>query len=184
MIKQLLFISACVAVFTACENDPNEVNNLNTRKTGVEEARNVNINYTLGGQAKAVLTAPLMLRVQDTLPYAEFTKTIHVDFYGDTATITSKLDALYAKYIETQSKVYLRDSVRLTNTEGDTLYCDELYWDRNRVGREFYTDKAIRIRTKTHIINGMGMESSQDFKDKLIKQPTGYIKVPTTQFPQ
>jgi LPS export ABC transporter protein LptC len=181
------FLAAAVLlllVFTACENDPQVVNELNKKKTGVEEAKNVIINYTLGGKAKAVLRAPLMYRVQDTLPYVEFTKTVHVDFYNDTAAIDSKLDAIYAKYTETQSRVFLKDSVKLMNTNGDTLYCDELYWDRNRQGREFYTDKPVRIRTRTHIINGVGMESSQDFKEKNIRQVTGMIKVPNTQFPQ
>ncbi len=171
-------------VFSSCENDPAVVNDLSTKKTAVEEAKNVIINYTMGGRAKAVLRAPLMYRVQDTLPYVEFTKTVHVDFYNDSAEIDSKLDALYAKYTETQSRVYLRDSVKMMNNAGDTLYCDELYWDRNRPGREFYTDKPVRIRTRTHIINGVGMESSQDFKEKNIRQVTGIIKVPSTQFPQ
>jgi LPS export ABC transporter protein LptC len=171
-------------IFASCENDPTEVNNLNTKKTGIEEAKNVLLNYTMGGKAKALLRAPLMYRVQDTLPYVEFTKTVHVDFYNDTAAIDSRLDANYAKYTETQSRVFLKDSVKLMNTSGDTLYCDELYWDRNRPGREFYTDKPVRIRTRTHIINGLGMESSQDFKEKNIRQVTGIIKVPGTEFPQ
>ncbi len=182
------FITAAIVVlvilFASCENDPKEVNDLSKKKAGVEEAKNVIINYTMGGKARAVLRAPLMYRVQDTLPYVEFTKTVHVDFYNDTAAIDSKLDAVYAKYTETQSRVYLRDSVRMMNNTGDTLYCDELYWDRNRQGREFYTDKPVRIRTRTHIINGVGMESSQDFKEKNIRQVTGIIKVPSTQFPQ
>jgi LPS export ABC transporter protein LptC len=171
-------------LFSSCENNPDEVNEINAKKTGVEEAKNVIVNYTLGGRAKAVLRAPLMYRVQDTLPYVEFTKTVHVDFYNDSTTIDSKLDANYAKYTETQSRVYLKDSVKLMSISGDTLYCDELYWDRNRQGREFYTDKPVRIRTRTHIINGVGMESSQDFKEKNIRQVTGMIKVPATQFPQ
>ncbi len=169
---------------TACENDEKAINDLNSKRPGVEEAKNVRVNYTQAGKAKAVLTAPLMYRVQDTLPYTEFTKTIHVDFYNDTAGIDSRLDARYARYIESQSKVFLKDSVRLMNTEGDTLYCDELYWDRSRVGREFYTEKPIRIRTRTHIINGIGMEASQDFKNKLITKSTGFIKIPARQFPE
>lgn len=171
-------------LFCACENNEQDIKDLSSKRTGVEEAKDVNINYTLGGKAKAVLTAPLMYRVQDTVPYTEFTKSIHVDFYNDTAGIDSKLDAHYAKYIESQSKVFMKDSVRLINTSGDTLYCDELYWDRSRPGKEFYTEKPIRIRTRTHIINGIGMEASQDFKEKHIIQSTGFIKVPARQFPE
>jgi LPS export ABC transporter protein LptC len=173
-----------LCMLAACENKDKDILDLNTKKTGVEVAENVRMNYTIGGKAKAVLTAPLMYRVQDTIPYTEFTKTIHVDFYNDTAGIDSKLDAQYAKYVESQSRVFLKDSVRLINTLGDTLYCQELYWDRARVGREFYTDKAIRIRTKTHIINGIGMETDQDFKHKHILQSTGFIKIPARQFPE
>lgn len=179
----LVGVTALTSLLYSCENNPEEVNNLNSKKKGVEEAVNVRINYTTGGMAKAVLTAPLMYRVQDTVPYIEFPNSIHVDFYKDSL-IESKLDAHYAKYSETQSRVFLKDSVRLTNTLGDTLYCQELYWDRNRTGTEFYTDKPIRIRTRTHIINGIGLESSQDFKNRHIMQTTGYFKVPTSEFPQ
>ena len=124
-----------------------------------------------------------MLRYQDTLPYLEFPKTIHVDFYNDTLLIESRLDALYARYMESENKVFLRDSVKVINLTGDTLYCRELYWDRSKTGKEFYTDKPVRIRTRTQIINGIGMEARQDFKEWHIIQSTGFIKVPASQFP-
>jgi LPS export ABC transporter protein LptC len=169
----------------ACENSQQQLNELTSRRIGVEEGKAIRINYSVGGKTKAILTAPVMLRYQDTVPYIEFTKTIHADFYDDSLTIESKLDALYGRYMETESKVFLRDSVRLFNRNGDTLYCDELYWDRNRPGREFYTDKPVRIRTKTHLINGVGFESSQDFKNQVIRKITNSIvRVPASQFPQ
>jgi hypothetical protein len=66
---------------------------------------------------------------------------------------------------------------------GDTLYCNELYWDRNNKGTEFYTDKPVRIRTKTEVIDGLGMESSQDFKNWRILHSVGRISVPASSFP-
>ncbi len=170
----------------ACENSNKDIDDLTKKKLGIEEAVKVNINYTLGGKAKAILTAPLMLRVQDTMPYVEFPKKIHVDFYNDSTKIESILDAKYAKYIESQSKILLKDSVRFIGlTNGDTLYCDELYWDRNRPTYQFYTDKPVQIRTKMQVINGTGFETSQDFKDKVVKNPTNsYIKVPSSKFPE
>ena len=50
-------------------------------------------------------------------------------------------------------------------------------------GVEFYTDKPVRIRTKTELINGIGMEASQDFKEHHIIQVTGILKVGASQFP-
>jgi LPS export ABC transporter protein LptC len=166
-----------------CENDINEVRNLSLAKIGVEEGKGITINYSINGKQKAMLKAPLMYRVQDTVPYIEFPKTIHVDFFDVHDSIESRLDAKYAKYKESQSRVFLKDSVRVINTSGDTLYCDELYWDRNRVNTEFYTEKPVRIRTKTHIINGIGMDARQDFKEWHIIQSTGFLKVPSTEFP-
>ena len=160
-----------------------QVNLYNQKDIAVEVGKNVVIKYSIGGIKKAILKGPIMNRVQDTVPYIEFPKKIHVDFFDVRDSIESKLDALYANYKETQSKVFLKDSVRVINVKGDTLYCDELYWDRNRTGVEFYTDKPVRIRTKTEVLNGVGMEARQDFKEYHIIHPTGIVKVGASQFP-
>ncbi len=180
-----VFFQGCIFL-QSCENNPTEVNSLGIKKTGVEEARQVVVNYTIAGKTKAVLTSPLMLKVNDTVPYIEFPQTLHVDFYNETGSIESILGAKYAKYRESQSIIVLRDSVRIINIEkGDTLYTEELYWDRSRTGMEFYTDKPVRIRTKTNIINGNGgMESAQDFKNwHIIESVNSTIKIPASKFP-
>jgi LPS export ABC transporter protein LptC len=160
------------------------LNEYSSKSLGVEEIKNADINYTLGGKAKAKLLSPLMLRVQDVNPYVEFPKKLHVDFFNEAGTVDSRLDALYGKYFEQESKVFLKDSVRVINIKGDTLYCDELWWDRNRTGNEFYTDKPVQIRTKMQLIFGVGMEAKQDFKNWVIKNVTNsVIRVPNTQFP-
>jgi LPS export ABC transporter protein LptC len=180
------FLQGCFFL-QSCENNEEEINNqLGKKKTSVEEAKKVVINYTIGGKAKAVLTSPLMLNVNDTVPYVEFPKTLHVDFYNEAGNIESILGAKYAKYRQNQSIILLKDSVRVINIEkGDTLYTEELYWDRSRTGMEFYTDKPVRIRTKTNIINGNGgMESAQDFKNwHILESENSIIKVPASKFP-
>jgi hypothetical protein len=180
-------MSICAAlVLISCENDENQVKGLTAKNLGVEEAVKVDINYTLAGNAKAKLLSPLMLRVQDTVPYVEFPKTLHVDFYNGVAVVESKLDAKYGKYMESQSKVLLRDSIRFIGLkDGDTLYCDELFWDRNRPMYQFYTDKPVQIRTKTQIINGEGgFETNQNFSEKVVKKVVNStIRVPASQFP-
>lgn len=170
---------------SGCENDPEQVKKLNEKNTKVESATDVSLIYTIGGKTRAILKSPLMLNVQSTVPYIEFPQTLHVDFYNDsTHKIESVMDARYANYKQNQSIVFLRDSVVVRNIEkGDTLYCDELYWDRNRTGMEFYTDKPVKIRTKTETLDGKGMEAGQDFKNWHIKQPVGPISIPASKFP-
>lgn len=168
-----------------CENSQKEIDELFKKKIGVEEAKNIEVIYTTAGKTKAILTAPVMLRVQDSVPYYEFPNSIEANFYNDKNVVESKLTAKFAKYKETQSIIFLRDSVKVINiAQGDTLYCQELYWDRSRTGSEFYTDKPIRIRTKTQILDGIGLQASQDFKQRVILKPTGVISVPANHFPQ
>lgn len=177
-------LTGCIFL-CGCSNSDADLKKYGSKSVGVEEVRKVDINYTQGGRAKAKLLSPLMYRVQDTTPYVEFPQTLHVDFYNEQGQRESILDAKYGKYKESQSRVFLKDSVRFIGLKnGDTLYCDELYWDRNRPDYQFYTDKPIRIRTKTHIIDGTGLETRQDFSEKWIKNVTNsFIRVPATQFP-
>jgi hypothetical protein len=179
------FITGCIFLY-ACENSKEDIDKLSAKQLSVEEAIKVDINYTLAGKTKAKLTAPLMLRVQDTVPYVEFPKTLHVDFYNDSGRIESILDARYAKYNESQSRILLRDSVRFIGLKnGDTLYCNELYWDRNRLPYQFYTESPTQVSTKMQNINSIGFECSQDFKDKLFKKITNStIKVASSEFPE
>lgn len=159
-----LVLSACCAylLWSACVNDEGEVREMFEKRIGVDEAQGVESYMSQGGRMKAKLTAPLMLRYQDTLPRVEFPNTLHVDFFDDSLVIQSQLDARYARYVETQNKIFLRDSVRVFNTRGDTLFCQELWWDQNE--QRFYTDKPVRIHQPGTIINGVGLTAPQDFK--------------------
>jgi len=70
-----------IMLLASCGNSDKEVNEYNSKSLGVEEITNADINYTLGGNAKAKLQSPLMLRVQDASAYVEFPKKLHVDFF-------------------------------------------------------------------------------------------------------
>ena len=186
-LRNILLPAACICgcfFYVSCENNPEDIKKATSKILGVEEGKDVEINYTIGGKTKAILTAPVMLRVQDTLSYVEFPKTLVAHFYNDQQIAESILTAHYGKYIEMKSNVYLKDSITVINfLKGDTLQTNELYWDRNKVGNEFYTDKPVRIRTKTQIIDGIGMEARQDFRTYHIKEVTGIISVPSSKFP-
>jgi len=161
--------------FTACENNIKDLPG-NTRKQSVpEEGSQIESYMSEGAKVKGKLTAPYMLRYQlaDT-PYTEFPRTLHVDFFNDSMKIESQLDALYGKHLPNQNKVYLRDSVVVKNIlKGDTLHCQELWWDQHT--QKFTTDKAVRINTKTQILFGTGMEADQNFRWYVIQHLTGTV---------
>lgn len=175
-----LFITALLVgcfVFSACENDEKAIPNFKDKRTALEEGKNIESYLSQSGKVKARLTAPLMLRYQADSPYIEFPKTLHVDFYDDSLRKESKLDARYGKYREWENKVFLKDSVVVINfIKGDTLFCDELYWDQNQ--QKFYTDKYVRINQKDKVIHGKGMEAAQNFSNWVIYQSYGTGTLP------
>ena len=172
-IYQAAILCSCLFIYS-CENDIDEVNKWNTKKVMVDEVYSAQIIFSQGGDLKAKLKAPLMLRYQTDTIVVEFPKTLHVDFFDSTGKKESELDALYGKYFESLNKVLLRDSVVVSNIKGDTLKTSELWWDQNT--RKFYTDSVVRLKTvdKT-IYGGKGMEADQDLSRWSIFKPTGII---------
>lgn len=177
--KIIVFSIACFFI-GSCENDPKVISDLSKNKTTAEEAKDVIGYMSQQGEMRAKLTSPVMLRVQADTQYVEFPKTLHVDFYNDSTKIESWLDARYGKYFESLSKVYLRDSVVVINTKGDTLKSPDLWWDQNT--KLFYTDKLARYYTKDkQIFGGKGLEATQDLKRVTFKQTIGTVKVSEDQ---
>jgi LPS export ABC transporter protein LptC len=182
--RWFLGVLLITGIFSGCENKVQDLPS-NTKKTTVpEEAKQVESYLSEGSLVKGKLTAPYMLRIQKAdSPYAEFPRSLHVDFYNASMVIESKLDALYGKYLQNQNKVYLRDSVVVKNVlKGDTLHSQELWWDQKT--ERFYTDKPVRIYTKTKILFGTGMEADQNFKWYKITHLTGSILTSSNAMPK
>ncbi len=180
-ISAALIISCCFAL--SCENDEQTIKELFEKSTMVEEAINVNTLISQNGTIKARMIAPLMLRYHADTNYFEFPKTIYVEFFNDSTIIENRLYARYAKYFDSQNKVYLRDSVVVYNINGDTLRCPELWWEQTT--QTFYTDKPVWIHTKDKRIYGeKGLEAGQDLSWYIIKQPTGTALMPESAFPK
>src|SRR5258708_1917195 len=138
----------------------------------------------LSAHVKGKLTAPFMLRFQRAdSPYAEFPRTLHVDFYDAQMVVERQLDALYGKYLENQGKVFLRDSVVVKNIlKGDTVHCQELWWDQHT--ERFTTDKPVRIYMKDKILFGTGMEADQNFRWYTIRKLTGTVLTAGNNIPK
>ncbi len=179
-------ILSCCFVY-GCENDQAEIDRLFKDKISHEEATHIESFISNEGKMKAKLRAPLMYRVTagmmvDT-QYVEFPRSMHVDFYNDSTRIETWLDCKYGKYFETLSKVYLRDSVVVITTKGDTLRCHDLWWDQKK--EMFYTDSVATYRSPGNdITGGKGMEATQDLKTVKFKAPLGTFKIGESGFPE
>ena len=183
-LNRVCFLFLTLAILTAgtsCENDANEVTSFNRKTVEVEEGRDIVGSFSQAAVQKAKLVAPLMYRVKADSPYTEFPKSIHVDFYKPDHSIESVVNARYGKYFDNLGKVYLKDSVIVYNTTGDTLFCDDLWWDQN--ANIFYTDNKVVIHTKTQYLNGSGLWALANFSRYIIKKVTGVVDIPESVQP-
>jgi LPS export ABC transporter protein LptC len=183
--KYLAAVIYCLFLF-GCENNETEIADLVKQNTNNEEATSIVLQYTMGGKPKAILTAPLMLRTQDSITFYEFPKSVHGVFFNEQQQEETIVDALYGKYSDGNNIVYLRDSVKIvTLLKGDTIYCEDLYWNRARKGTEFYTYKKVRIKqVGGQYINGAnGLEADEAFKNFHIRTGDGKINGGNTVLP-
>jgi LPS export ABC transporter protein LptC len=186
----LLALVACLA--TACGEKKKAAAPPGPRKIVPDEVDSVvsmlsepstDPNNKLSARVKGKLTAPYMLRFpRPDTPYAEFPRSLHVDFYNDSMRIESKLDARYGKYYINQEKVFLKDSVVVMNIiKKDTVHCHTLWWDQHT--ERFTTDDPVRIYTPDKILYGTGMEADQNFRWYTIKKMTGMVLTQGSNIP-
>lgn len=181
-IKKIAALMISCFFMYGCENDIKDVIELGIKRPGIEEGINITSYLSINGVMKAKLTAPLLLRYQgDSALKSEFPKSLFVEFYNDSAKIESRLTAKYGQYLESDRKVYLRDSVVIIRLMGDTLYTSELYWDQT-VGR-FYTDKFVEISQRNprqKLFAKKGFTSNQELTQITYHelQPGSFIVLP------
>src|SRR5882672_3082548 len=92
-------IMSCCVIF-GCENDQKMIDEWTKDKVMKEEAIKVESYMSQSGKMKARLKAPLMYHVMADTQFVEFPRTLHVDFYNDSAKIDTWLDCKYGKYFE------------------------------------------------------------------------------------
>ncbi|MEP6597422.1 MAG: LPS export ABC transporter periplasmic protein LptC [Ginsengibacter sp.] len=184
--QYIFFIKAALLTgcffICSCSNNYQEIQDLAKKKTTADKATNIESYLSQEGIVKAKLTAPLMTTttVSDT-PKTEFPNTLHVDFYNDSTKIQSRLFAKYGLYYNSKRLVFLRDSVVVFNVLGDTLRCEELWWDQNK--ELIYTNVPVHIRKPDERIDGTGLVADQNFSHWTITNAKGPINVPDSSLP-
>jgi len=178
-ILKAAVLSGCFFV-CSCHNNYQEVQDLAKKKIPIDKATNVESYLSQDGIVKAKLVAPEMTMVRSDTPKTEFPKSLHVDFY-DSVKIQSKLFAKYGLYYNNKRLIYLRDSVIVFNVQGDTLRCEELWWDQDK--ELIYTTVPVHIRKPDERIDGTGLTADQNFTHWTITNAKGPINVPDSTLP-
>ncbi len=172
-----------VMLFSSCTNSMQEINEaMSKAKVGEDRAKDVTILYSRGGHLNARLFAHTFVHAESANPaYAEMRDGLKVEFFNDSMIIKNTLTAGYARWYERENNILIRDNVRVVNDKGEQLQTSELVW--NQKIQKFFTEKPVKIITKTQVLNGTGMEASQDFSTYQINNLTGQVQVQKSQMP-
>lgn len=176
-MKKLLPIFLLACLFTACENDINEVNRLfSTNETQVETATGVELLYSDSALLKLRIVTPKLVRHLDKKdPYQEFPEGLAVEFFApDGLTVTGRMTAKYAERYDNDSRFVVQDSVVWTGSAGERLETSELIWEEEN--DRVHTSKFVIVRRPDEIIYGHGFESNQKFTQWRIRAIEGRIK--------
>lgn len=160
----------------ACENNDQVLTDWTRNVQLREEASQIESYLSQGGGLRAKLKAPRMIRVSADTVFAEFPNTLHCDFYNSAAQLESKLDSKYGIYYENLNRVFLRDSVVVINTKGDTLLTRQLWWDQNT--QLFTTDSPVTLKgADRRIYAAKGLEATQDLSRITFRETVGRLRV-------
>lgn len=141
-----------------------------------QEGENVEIQYTDSGSLKAVVFAKKLLGFkQDGNDILKMPEGIKADFYNNEGIKESFMTANKGISYQTKKITEVFENVVVENNKGERLNTELLIWDQGK--QIIYTEKFVKITTKSEIITGEGLKGKQDFSEWTILKPRGIIQI-------
>ena len=178
--NHLLIIAVFSAfLFQSCENDLKVVKAFSDPKKEPDiTMTNFETIYSDSARVKGKLTAPLLDRYDsESKKYSEFPKGLHVYFYSAALTVNAEIMAKYAINYDKTQIWEARNDVVVTNTKGERLNTEQLFWDQTK--KIIYTKKYCRITTPDGLqhVGENGMEAKENFEDWKLFGASGTVPV-------
>jgi len=152
-----------VASFTGKDTIPSQI------------ATDVTIIYSDSAKVKARLTAPKMIQYITGDEAVEMPIGLNVLFYNDSLQPNSSLRADYGIRYPNKYLVKVTGNVVVSNTKGDTLHTEELFWDENR--NIIYSNTFVKVREPDKIILAEGFTSDVTFLHYTFKKVKGTFSI-------
>ncbi len=174
----LILVLAVSIFFTSCQsNDPEEIKSL-TGQLDLPSLTVVDLESTMldSGRIKYRLITPLLERYDNTdEPYDDFPEGLHFLSYNKNGEIIAQIKCNNARHYSKKDLWELNNNVEAINEKGEILNTEQLFWDMKK--KLIYSEKHVKITTKTDIINGIGFESKEDMSNYTIKNITGIVEI-------
>lgn len=174
---------------TACREKTklNVASNINTDTMPTMTTVNISTLISDSGVTQYKIVAPLW-KVFDEGddPYWLFPKGIYLRKYDKNFKVIASIAADSAKYFKNRRLWRLDGNVEVRKMPADLFLTQQVYWDQRL--RQVYSDSFIHVENETHMLEGQGFRSNEDFTVYNIVKPTGIFpvnpeNVPTAQAP-
>ncbi len=113
-------------------------------------------------------------------PYWIFPKGIYLQKYDRKLRVIATIAADSAKYFKNRRLWRLDGNVEVNKKPKDLFITQQVYWDQDR--REVYSDSFIHIENATHVLEGQGFRSNEEFTQYNVVKPMGIFPVNRTDF--
>jgi LPS export ABC transporter protein LptC len=173
MQRFLLFsLSLCISCSNDLENTIIEKDKLNAR---TDVGKNIVVNYSEKATRAAILTAPTMVKQEDTSYKTYFPEGIILKLYDSLGTISSTMTSNYGEHDHKTNQMKARDSVKVVSTDGRILKAQELIWIENT--RQMISYGQVEIQNKNEIIYGDTLFADENLKRYVVKKIRGIVHV-------
>jgi LPS export ABC transporter protein LptC len=177
-IKSISVLLATLMLFS-CSKNIEEIHELYKKNEDIpiSETKNIHLSYTLKGEKVLDLTAPLMLDYSNNknIQYQYFPNSLHIKLINKKTGEITKVTADKAYIYKNPDLSELIGNVVINGSNNSSLQTSHLYWD-SKNNHIFGEEKTI-IKQNSERIEGVGFDSSLDFKNIRINQINGDLKI-------
>ena len=163
--SSLLFLLFVTFTFFSCREKAD--NSKATYAGPKSELFGIDMMYTDSARkvVRMVTGVQLTLASEDRI----YPKEIKLWFFDKKGNITSEVRGDSAHYYRQKNTYKIIGHVVIHNIEKEeTLKTDEFNW--LPAEKRIFTDKAVQLRTRTELVNGVGLDAAQDFSSYSLRQ--------------
>jgi LPS export ABC transporter protein LptC len=159
--------------FCSCKNELADIRSLDYNNSPLTIAKNINSVYTDSGIVSSKLISPKMYNFSNLdFPYFEFPESVEIILY-DKDKNQSIITADYVVSYNNTDLVDLRRNVIIVTSSKDTLYTDQLYYNKSE--EWLFTNYPFRYTSIDKDISGVGFDSNIDFSKINFLEVNGYV---------
>lgn len=170
MMKYLLVL---FFFFCSCKNELSKIRSLDYNNSPVSIAKNIISVHTDSGIVSSKLISPKMYNFSNLdFPYFEFPESVKIVFY-DKNNNQSVITSDYLISYNNTDLVDLRNNVIIITNSKDTLFTDQLYYNKEK--QWLFTNYKFKYKSFDKDITGVGFDSNINFSKINFLDVNGYV---------